>query len=128
MSANIMYSGDLAMKIYAGADMFLMPSQMEPCGLSQMIAMRYGTVPIVRQTGGLNDSVTTYNPENGEGSGFTFSNFDADDMMEAIRRACDAFHKEKTWDELVKKNMLSDFSWGKSAELYRQLYHEICAE
>ena len=113
--AVISYNSDLARKIYGGSDIFLMPSKSEPCGLSQMIASRYGTVPIVRQTGGLFDSIT-------EENGFTFNNYNAHEMFEKIKFALQVYEDKKSWQELVKKVMKSDFSWDKSAREYIKLY------
>ena len=114
---------DLARKIYAGADFFLMPSKSEPCGLSQMVALRYGTIPIVRETGGLRDSVT--DSGDGEGNGFVFSSYNAHDMLNAIRRAVEGYSDKKGWPILVKRAMESDNSWGKSANDYIKMYKEI---
>ncbi len=125
LSANIMYSADLSMKIYAGADMFLMPSQMEPCGLSQMIAMRYGTVPIVRETGGLKDTVQPYFWETGEGTGFTFHDYNADDMVYVIRQAVETFQYPDSWKKIQTRDMNKDFSWSGSAKEYYSLYKNI---
>ncbi len=114
---------DLARKIYAGADLFLMPSKSEPCGLSQMIALRYGTLPIVRETGGLRDSVTDCG--DGEGNGFTFKTYNAHDMLWAITRGIDLYYNDKkTWKQVVNRAMKSDNSWDKSADLYIQMYKE----
>ena len=110
----------LARKIYAGADLFLMPSKSEPCGLSQMVALRYGTVPIVRETGGLRDSIT--DSGDGMGNGFTFKTYNAHDMLGAIRRAIDVYYRKDDWNVLVKRAMDSDFSWGKSANEYIRMY------
>ena len=109
---------ELARKIYAGADMFLMPSKSEPCGLSQMVALRYGTVPIVRETGGLRDSITDCG--DGKGNGFTFKSYNAHDMLDAIRRALTL----GDWNELVLRALNCDFSWGRSANAYIRLYKE----
>ena len=114
---------DLARKIYAGADIFLMPSKSEPCGLSQMVALRYGTIPIVRETGGLRDSVT--DSGDNEGNGFVFSSYNAHDMLHAIRRAVDGYQDKKGWAILVKRAMDSDNSWGKSANDYIRMYKEV---
>lgn len=117
------YDSVLANKIYAGSDMFLMPSRYEPCGLSQMIAMKFGTIPIVRETGGLKDTVSSYNKYSGEGNGFTFTNFNADDMLYTIRRAERYYFNEKEiWDKLIERNMKLDFSWIRSAREYEKLY------
>lgn len=122
-AAHIMYSGALSTAIYGGADMFLMPSEAEPCGLSQMIAMRYGTVPIVRETGGLKDSVTPYNPATGEGRGFTFANITVNDLVWAVREAVDLYHSDKAaWMRLMKADMTADFSWAQSAGDYLEIY------
>ena len=113
---------ELARKIYAGADMFLMPSKSEPCGLSQMVALRYGTVPIVRETGGLRDSITDCG--DGKGNGFTFKSYNAHDMLDAIRRALTLYYNGD-WNELVLRALNCDFSWGRSANAYIRLYKEI---
>ena len=113
----------LSRKVYAGADLFLMPSKSEPCGLSQMIALRYGTVPIVRETGGLRDSIT--DSGDGQGNGFTFKTYNAHDMLGAIRRATDAYWDKDNWDVLVDRAMNCDFSWGKSANEYIKMYKEV---
>lgn len=121
--AYIGYSEEVANLIYAGSDLFLMPSRYEPCGLSQMIAMRYGTIPLVRETGGLKDSVLPYNFYNSEGNGFTFTNFNADDMLYTIRLAEHVYYDFKDiWNMLVKRNMELDYSWDKSAREYEKLY------
>ena len=112
---------ELARKIYAGADMFLMPSKSEPCGLSQMVALRYGTVPIVRETGGLRDSITDCG--DGKGNGFTFKSYTAHDMLDAIRRALTLYYNGD-WNELVLRALNCDFSWGRSANAYIRLYKE----
>ncbi len=109
--------------IYAGADMFLMPSQSEPCGLAQMIAMRYGTIPIVRETGGLRDSVRDNGGENG--NGFTFKTYSANDMLDAVRRAKHDYENKTVWNDLIARAMKCDYSWGASAKLYIDLYKEI---
>lgn len=114
---------DLARKIYAGSDMFLMPSKSEPCGLSQMVALRYGSIPIVRETGGLRDSVR--DSGDGEGNGFVFSSYNAHDMLHAIRRAVAGYQDKKGWPILVKRAMESDNSWGKSANEYIRMYKEV---
>ena len=117
------YDPILANKIYAASDMFLMPSRYEPCGLSQMISMRFGTIPIVRETGGLKDTVTSYDKNSQEGNGFTFTNFNAHDMLYTIRRALRYYYNHKnTWDKLIEKNMKMDFSWVRSAREYEKLY------
>lgn len=123
VSVTLGFRPDLAKRIYAGADMFLMPSQSEPCGLAQMIAMRYGTAPIVRETGGLRDSVTDNG--NGDGNGFTFKTYNAHDMLDACARAKNCYDSEE-WTALVKRAMCSDYSWGTSADSYIKLYRELC--
>ena len=114
---------DLARKIYAGSDMFLMPSKSEPCGLSQMVALRYGSIPIVRETGGLRDSGS--DSGDGEGNGFVFSSYNAHDMLHAIKRAVAGYQDKKGWPILVKRAMESDNSWGKSANEYIRMYKEV---
>lgn len=113
----------LAHRIYAGADIFLMPSKSEPCGLAQMVALRYGTVPIVRETGGLNDTIT--DSQSGEGNGFTFKNFNAHEMQESVWRAIGGYNDKNGWDILRKRAMNCDNSWGTSANAYIHLYREI---
>ena len=114
---------DLARKIYAGADMFLMPSKSEPCGLAQMISLRYGTIPVVRATGGLKDSIIDYGEKNGVG--FTFLAYNAHDMLESLKRAYDCYKDSKAWGALVTRAMKADFSWKQSAKLYIGLYEEL---
>ncbi|MCL2634843.1 MAG: glycogen synthase [Oscillospiraceae bacterium] len=118
------YIPALAKQIYAGADLFLMPSKSEPCGLAQMISLRYGTIPIVRATGGLKDSIVDYGED--MGTGFTFQTYNAHDMLEAIQRACDCYDDPKAWGALVTRAMKADFSWKQSAKLYIGLYEELC--
>lgn len=119
------FSGTMAQKIYAGADMFLMPSKSEPCGLSQMIAMRYGTIPIVHAVGGLCDTVPPYNPETKEGKGITFQSFNAYDMLDAIRRATELYHNKAAWKIIRKNAMSGDYSWAEPARKYIEIYKEI---
>ena len=119
VSANIAFNGDLSRKIYAGADIFLMPSLSEPCGLSQMIASRYATIPVVRETGGLYDSIKPYG--NG-GNGFTFASTNPYDMLYVIHEAIDLYRNKAAWENLMKKAVTTDFSWTKSAEDYKELY------
>lgn len=122
-AAMLTYSESLSTMIYAGSDIFLMPSVSEPCGLSQMIAMRYGTVPLVRETGGLRDTVVPYNKFTGEGCGFTFSNVNGQDMLHVIQQAVDLyFSNKKAWRALQKKAMSTDFSWDNSAKKYMDIY------
>ncbi|MBR4539185.1 MAG: glycogen synthase GlgA [Clostridia bacterium] len=128
VAARFKMDGELAHRIYAGADMFLMPSQFEPCGLSQMVSLRYGTLPIVRETGGLRDTVLSYNEATGAGNGFTFFNYNAHDMLYVIRRAV-FFYREKqdVWKLLQHRAMTGDYSWAHSAEMYLSLYKDILA-
>lgn len=123
--AYIGFSEELAHRIYAAADIFLMPSKFEPCGLSQMIAMRYGAVPIVRETGGLNDTVQAYNEFTGEGNGFSFANFNAHDMLYTIRRAIHFYHDKNVWNKLIQRVMETDYSWDVSAQKYYELYSDL---
>ena len=126
VSANLMYSAELASQIYAGADLLLMPSISEPCGLSQMIAMRYGTVPIVRLTGGLKDSVPSYNPTTGTGLGFTFGSITPGDLLGAIDRGLEAYETDRpNWTSLMKRGMTTDFSWDQSAAAYEKVYQQV---
>ena len=125
MSANITFSNELAHKIYAGADILLMPSMFEPCGLSQMIAMRYGTIPIVRETGGLKDSVQPFNEFTGEGTGFSFLPYRAHDMIHTIKLALRFFAEKETWVPLMKRAMKEDFSWTASAKKYDEMYNQL---
>ena len=126
VSVTLGFIPELARKIYAGVDMFLMPSQSEPCGLAQMVALRYGTIPIVRETGGLRDSVTDCGGKGG--NGFTFKTYNACDMLDACRRAREYYDKRMQWGKLVSHAMRQDFSWARSAELYLGLYRELAAE
>lgn len=128
VSANILFDNDLAHKIYAGADLFLMPSLFEPCGLSQMMAMRYGTIPIVRETGGLKDSVQPFNVYTGEGNGFSFSPYVAHDMVYTIRFALEQFGKKDVWNGIMKQAMKTDFSWKESAKQYEKMYQELLSK
>lgn len=123
MAARIEFDPALSQRMYAAADMFLMPSKFEPCGLSQIIAMRYGTLPIVRETGGLKDTVKPYNEFTGEGTGFSFSNFNGDEMGDAVFRAARLFwDNREAWNQLVTQAMSQDFSWTRSADKYLDLY------
>ena len=120
---RIAFIPDLARKIYAGCDMFLMPSKSEPCGLSQMVALRYGSIPIVRETGGLKDTIT--DSGDGQGNGFTFKSYDAYDMLDAIHRALAAYYDKKHWSTLVTRALKCDNSWGRSAREYIKLYQSL---
>ena len=123
VSVTLGFVPELSHRIYAGADMFLMPSQSEPCGLAQMISMRYGTIPIVRETGGLRDTVR----DNGgiNGNGFTFKTYNANDMLDAIRRAAQVYEDKKAWNKLMKRAMECDYSWSASADMYIEAYSEL---
>ena len=126
MAARFTMDHVLAHQIYAGCDMFLMPSQFEPCGLSQLIALRYGTLPIVRETGGLRDTVLSYNEATGAGNGFSFFNYNAHDMLHTIERAMRFYHEEKEiWAMLQKRGMTGDYSWTNSAGKYLELYRGL---
>ena len=125
IASFIKFDDALASKIYAGSDMFLMPSLFEPCGLSQIIAMSYGTLPIVRETGGLSDTVIPYNEFTGEGNGFSFTNYNAHDMLNVIEYAVDCFKDKKNWAKLVKNAMRTKFEWKTQAEEYLKIYNEI---
>ena len=128
-AARITFDNALSHRMYAGADMFLMPSLFEPCGLSQMIAMRYGTLPVVRETGGLRDTVAPYNQFTGEGTGFTFANFNGDEMGDAVFRGARLYWDDHAaWDHLVQNAMAADFSWVRSADEYMNLYHNLHPE
>lgn len=122
VSANITFSNELAHKVYSASDLLLMPSRFEPCGLSQIIALKYGTIPVVRETGGLNDTVLSFNDVTFEGNGFTFKNFNAHDMMFTIKRAVDIYNDKDKWEHIVKNAMESDYSWDNSAQEYIELY------
>ena len=123
VSANITYAEELSHKIYASCDAFLMPSLFEPCGLSQLMSLRYGTIPIVRETGGLADTVTPYNEYEGSGTGFSFANYNAHEMLGAIRYAERIFYdKKRDWNKLVDRAMAQDWSWQASADKYREMY------
>ena len=119
------FNEELAHQVYAGSDLFLMPSLFEPCGLGQLIALAYGTIPIVRETGGLNDTVHSYDEETGEGNGFSFTNFNAHDMSHTIHRAIEFYHDKPVWERLVKQAMTEDYSWEKSALAYKKLYKSL---
>ena len=126
VAARFVMDNNLAHRIYAGADLFLMPSAFEPCGLSQMIALRYGTVPIVRETGGLRDTVLSYNEFTGAGNGFSFFNYNAHDMLNVIRRALYFYHERKdVWATLQHRGMTEDYSWLHSSRRYLELYNKL---
>ena len=121
----IAYNKDLSSKIYSGADIFLMPSKQEPCGLSQMIAAKYGTVPVVRKTGGLADSIIAYNRNNKNGNGFNFENYNAYEMLYVLKDAVYTYKNKEEWCKIVKSAMTTDFSWNKSAKDYEIIYNEL---
>lgn len=126
VSANIFYSNERAHKVYAACDAFLMPSLFEPCGLSQLMSLRYGTVPIVRETGGLKDTVEPYNEYESKGTGFSFMNYNAHEMLATIRYAKHVYYnKKREWNKIVDRGMQTDFSWNSSAKSYENLYNRI---
>ncbi|MGL4742427.1 MAG: glycogen synthase GlgA [Sarcina sp.] len=125
VSINICFDNALAHKIYAASDMFLMPSAFEPCGLGQLIALRYGTVPIVRETGGLKDTISPYNKYDITGNGFSFANYSAQELINSTEEAISTFYRKSEWNEIVKNAMNSENSWDKSAKVYKNLYEEI---
>ncbi|WP_432404382.1 glycogen synthase GlgA [Wukongibacter sp. M2B1] len=127
ISTQILFDESLAHKIYAASDMFVMPSKFEPCGLSQLIALRYGTLPIVRETGGLKDTVIPYNEYTGKGNGFSFTNYNAHDMLYTIKRALGFYEDKNTWKKIVSNAMNGDYSWRRSAEAYKGLYEKLCS-
>ncbi len=121
---RIAYDERLAHKIEAGADFFLMPSKYEPCGLNQIYSLRYGTIPVVRATGGLDDTITSYDPGTGKGNGFKFNRYDAKELLNQIKVAIGFFHRPEHWKQLLRNAMMADFSWQRSAEAYLQLYQK----
>ncbi len=126
VSANIFYSNERSHRIYAACDAFLMPSLFEPCGLSQLMSLRYGTVPIVRETGGLRDTVEPYNQYEGTGTGFSFCNYNAHEMLGTIRYAKDVYYNRKReWNKIIDRGMARDFSWAASAKKYEELYNQL---
>ena len=129
VAANIYYSEAMSHKIYASCDAFLMPSLFEPCGLSQLMSLRYGTIPIVRETGGLKDTVEPYNEYNATGTGFSFANYNAHEMLYTIKYAMDVFYNHKRdWNKMVERAMKKDFSWNTSAREYEKLYESMLEE
>ena len=125
VSARITFDSSLAQQIYASSDIFLMPSLFEPCGIGQMLAMRYGTIPVVRETGGLKDTVKPYNKYTGEGNGFTFANYNAHEMLYCIKEAVSVYKDKSTWNNLIFSAMKTDSSWNKSAKEYIKAYKDI---
>ncbi len=128
LSANILFDNSLAHKIYASSDMFLMPSLFEPCGLGQLIALRYGALPVVRETGGLKDTVMSYNEFTGEGNGFSFTNYNAHDMLYTIKRALKFYEDESLWRRIMRTAMTKDYSWDRSAKKYIDLYEALAPD
>lgn len=125
LKVKIAFSDEWASKIYAGADIFLMPSKSEPCGLAQLISLRYGTIPVVRRTGGLADTVQAFDPTQGSGNGFDFVTYNAHDMLDAISRAVDTYYNKDLWGAVMQNAMKGDYSWKKSAKLYKDLYKSL---
>ncbi|OAB44571.1 glycogen synthase GlgA [Paenibacillus glacialis] len=128
LSAQIIFSEGLSRKCYAASDIFLMPSKFEPCGISQLLALRYGSIPVVRETGGLNDTVHAYNEFTGEGNGFTFGAFNAHDMMHTIRRAVSFYHQPEHWRQITNNAFSGDYSWNVSAREYIDIYERVIGE
>ena len=126
VSANIFYSEELSHRIYASCDAFLMPSLFEPCGLSQLMSLRYGTLPIVRETGGLRDTVEPYNEYEGTGTGFSFANYNAHEMLRIVEYAVKTYYENRpAWNVMAKRAMEKDFSWNASAKAYEEMYREL---
>ena len=125
VAARIEYNEHLSRRIYAGSDIFLMPSRTEPCGLAQMIALRYGTVPVVHETGGLSDTIIPYNKYTGEGTGFTFFDYNDEQFIGAVSRAVECYYDKRMWEMLVNRGMQQNFSWDTSAVRYYNLYDEL---
>ena len=125
VSSNIVFSTKMAKQIYAGADIFLMPSLNEACGLSQLIALRYGTVPIVRETGGLKDTVQNYEPGTDSGTGFVFREYDSRELLDTIKKAVETYRQKESWSKLVIRAMSADNSWDKSSKMYIGIYENM---
>lgn len=125
LSVQIKFSEALSRRVYAGSDLFLMPSKFEPCGISQLIALRYGSIPVVRETGGLNDTVHAYNEFTGEGNGFSFHNYNAHDLLFTLRRGVSFYHDEKHWKHIFRNAIAGDYSWDRSAGQYIEIYRQI---
>ncbi|MDQ0194765.1 glycogen synthase GlgA [Paenibacillus wynnii] len=125
LSSQILFNDALSRKMYAASDLFLMPSKFEPCGISQLLALRYGSIPVVRETGGLNDTVQAYDELTGEGNGFTFTDYNAHDMMFTLRRAVSYYHKPEHWKQVTKNAFSGDYSWNVSAQQYIDIYKKI---
>jgi starch synthase len=125
MSAHIYFNEEEAHLVYAGSDIFLMPSMAEPCGISQLIALRYGTVPVVREAGGLKDTVIPYNEFTQEGTGFSFANYNAHELLHTIRRALEVYRDKESWKGLVNRTMKAKHDWEKSSKEYTRLYNTL---
>ena len=125
MRVIVEFNNALAQKIYAAADMFLMPSKIEPCGIGQMVALRYGAIPIARETGGLRDTILPYNEFTGEGNGFTFANYNAHEMLFKVQEAVRLYEQKEIWKKLMYQAMTADNSWNKSAQEYISLYQSL---
>jgi starch synthase len=124
LAVRLEFSNPLAHRIEAGADLFLMPSRFEPCGLNQLYSLRYGTVPIVRKTGGLADTIENYDPKTGNGTGFVFKDYDASELLGTVKLALGVYKDKKAWTKLMKNGMAKDFSWAASAKKYVELYQK----
>jgi starch synthase len=124
ISVNLRFDNPLAHLIEAGSDMFVMPSRYEPCGLNQLYSLRYGTVPIVRKTGGLADTIDNYDPRTGEGTGFVFKDYEASELLNTVKLALEVYKDKKAWTKLMQNGMARDFSWEASAKKYVDLYRK----
>jgi starch synthase len=124
ISVNLRFDDPLAHLIEAGSDMFLMPSRYEPCGLNQLYSLKYGTLPIVRETGGLADTIQDFDPNTGEGTGFVFKNYDSDELLEVVKKALRVYQDKEVWTKLMRNGMQKDFSWQSSAKKYEALYQK----
>src|SRR5436190_18113100 len=125
IAVKIAYDNAIAHKIEAGSDMFLMPSRYEPCGLNQIYSLKYGTVPVVRATGGLDDTIEDFDPLSGKGSGFKFAHYSGEAFLSAVKRAIAVYINKKAWAQVVANGMAADFSWKRSANEYLELYREM---
>jgi len=125
IALNLKYDFPLSHQIYAGSDFFLLPSRYEPCGLGQLISLRYGTIPVVHKTGGLADTVKEFEPQTGKGNGFTFGEYSPSSLIEALQRALKIYKNKKIWENLVSLVMKLDFSWDRSAKRYEEIYEEV---
>jgi starch synthase len=127
VGVNIAFDNALAHKIEAGADMFLMPSRYEPCGLNQMYSLKYGTIPVVRATGGLDDTIKEFDNKTGKGNGFKFADYSSQALLKAMQRALEVYRRPELWSKLIKNGMSEDFSWEMSARTYGKIYHKALA-